>query len=202
IQALLGRGGMGEVYEARDEELEITVALKTLRVSNVDQGVLERLRREGLLARAVWHSNVCRVYDLGSHGEGNERIWFLTRERLNGTTLADRLRARGRLSSDQARRLAEQMAAGLGAAHAAGVAHRDFKPANVLLVERDGDEHAVVTDFGTARAIAELNPHGRDGAVIGTPAYMAPEQIRGEEAGPAADVYALGVVLYEMVTAR
>src|SRR5204863_1534693 len=104
----------------------------------------------------------------------------------------------------QAQRYGEQMAAGLEAAHQAGVVHCDFKPGNVMLVETDGAEQAVVTDFGTARAApgAEMAPDSaaRPAPIFGTPAYMAPEQVRGEDVGPAADIYALGVVLYEMVT--
>jgi predicted ATPase len=200
VHALIGRGGMGEVYEALDEELAITVALKTLRHAGGGEEALQRLRLEGLLARAVWHPNVCRVYDLGRHGDGPDTVWFLTMERLHGPTLADRLRE-GRLPLDRVLRLVEHMSAGIGAAHQAGVVHRDFKPDNVMLVDRDGAEQAVVTDFGTARAArAEPCLLGDSGAIIGTPAYMAPEQVRGEEGGPAADVYALGLVLYEMVT--
>jgi predicted ATPase len=203
IHSLLGRGGMGEVYEARDEELAITVALKTLRhVGHADEA-LQQLKLEGLLARAVWHPNTCRVYDLDRHGDGDETVWFFTMERLHGVTLADRLRE-GRPTLERAARLVRQMAAGLGAVHRAGVVHCDFKPANVMLVERDGSEQAVVTDFGTARgAVRKAETPGADPVrIIGTPAYMAPEQVLGEEAGPAADIYALGVVLYEMTTGR
>ncbi len=203
IRALLGRGGMGEVYEAQDEELAITVALKTLRLTIAEDAALQGLKLEGLLARAVWHPNVCRVYDLGRHGEGSATVWFLTMERLHGATLAQRLRDETRLPLDRALRLTEQMAAGLGAAHQAGVVHRDFKPGNVMLVGMDGGEQAVVTDFGTARAAARtdlVDPRGGSAPIIGTAAYMAPEQVRGEEVGPAADLYALGVVIYEMVT--
>ncbi|MGH7724653.1 MAG: tetratricopeptide repeat protein [Candidatus Eiseniibacteriota bacterium] len=206
VQALLGRGGMGEVYEARDEALGITVALKTLRHADDKDESLERLRLEGLLARAVWHPNVCRVYDLDRHGEADEAVWFLTMERLHGATLSDRLRVEGRIPPDRALHLAQQMAAGLGAAHQAGVVHRDFKPGNIMLVDPDGSEPAetaVVTDFGTARWTARVERTDSEGGpapIIGTPAYMAPEQVRGEEVGPAADIYALGVVLHEMVT--
>jgi len=124
-------------------------------------------------------------------------------ERLQGPTLAERLREEPRVPLERALRLAEQMAAGLGAAHRAGVVHRDFKPGNVMLVVRDGAEQAVVTDFGTGQAVSRFES-GVDvryaGSVVGTPAYMAPEQLRGEDVGPAADIYALGLVLWEMVT--
>jgi serine/threonine protein kinase/predicted ATPase/tetratricopeptide (TPR) repeat protein len=204
VGRLLGRGGMGEVYEAWDDELSIPVALKTLHLPGGTEEAHKSLKLEGLLARSVWHPNVCRLYDLGRHGEGDHATWFLTMELLRGETLAMELQERGRLPLDRARRFAEQMAAGLGAAHRAGVVHRDFKTANTIIVDRDGSEHAVVTDFGIARAASQRasDDHQRQdsGPIVGTPAYMAPEQVRGEEVGPAADIYALGIVLYEMVT--
>ena len=199
IRRLLGRGGMGEVYEAWDEELSVPVALKTLHVQASTEA-LQRLRREGLYARSVSHPNVCRVYDLGRHGAGQNEVWFLTMEVLRGETLEDRLRAQGRLSPESARPIAEQMAAGLAAAHEAGVVHRDFKTANVMLVGGDAGEQAIVTDFGIARASEAAAGQEREPQLFGTPAYMAPEQLRGEQVGPAADIYALGIVLYEMVT--
>ncbi len=203
IRGLLGRGGMGEVYEADDEELGIVVALKTLREVGARRESLERLKLEGMLARAVWHPNVCRVYELGRHGDDDTALWFLAMERLHGPTLQERLRGALRVPLEQALRIAEEIGAGLGAAHRAGVVHRDLKPGNVMLVVRDGAEQAVVTDFGTGRAAA--GPAGdaatsRSRAVVGTPGYMAPEQLRGEEVGPAADIYALGLVLHQMVT--
>jgi predicted ATPase len=190
---------MGEVYEAWDEELSIPVALKTLHVQAGTEA-LQRLKREGLVARAVSHPNVCRVYDLGRHGEGDARVWFLTMEVLRGETLEERLRVRGRLSPESALPIAEQMAAGLGAAHQAGVVHRDFKTANVMLVRGDAGEQAIVTDFGIARAPEAAAGKEVEPQLFGTLAYMAPEQVRGEPVGPAADIYALGIVLYEMVT--
>jgi serine/threonine protein kinase/tetratricopeptide (TPR) repeat protein len=204
IERLLGRGGMGEVYEAWDEELSIAVALKALHLPGATEEARRHLKLEGILARSIWHPNVCRLYDLGRDGEGDGATWFLTMELLSGETLSAQLQENGRLPLDRAQRLAEQMAAGLGAAHQSGVVHRDFKPANVMLVSKDGGEQAVVTDFGIARAAVQRPPEmglRRDsGALVGTPAYMAPEQVRGEDIGPAADIYALGVVLYEMVT--
>jgi predicted ATPase/Tfp pilus assembly protein PilF len=204
VEQLLGRGGMGDVYEAWDEELEIPVALKALHLTGTDKA-LQRLKLESLLARSVSHPNVCRVYDLSRHDDGGSITWFLTMEMLRGDTLADRLRAQGRFSLETALPLAQQMAAALGAAHLAGVVHRDFKPSNVMLVGEGGREHAVVTDFGIARADAaavQTLAQGDEPQLAGTPAYMAPEQLRGGEVGPLADIYALGLVLYEMVTAR
>jgi serine/threonine protein kinase/predicted ATPase/Tfp pilus assembly protein PilF len=198
IRRLLGRGGMGEVYEAWDEELSITIALKTLHIQAGNEA-LHRLKREGLLARSVSHPNVCRVYDLGTHGEGKTAAWFLTMELLRGDTLEERLLASGRFSPAIALPLAQQMAAGLGAAHQAGVVHRDFKTGNVMLVTDDAGEQAVVTDFGMGASEAATEAD-RERQRFGTLAYMAPEQVRGEQVGPEADIYALGVVLYEMVT--
>jgi predicted ATPase len=203
VRGLLGEGGMGDVHDAFDDELAIPVALKVLRLAGRDADAARRLKLEGLLARAIWHPNVCRVYDVGHHRDGGEPVWFLTMERLEGGTLADRLRAQGRLPLAQVRQLAESMALGLGAAHRAGVIHRDFKPSNVILVAGDAGERAVVTDFGTAIAAEPIG--GRaipvdDGSIVGTPAYMAPEQVSGDAVGPGADIYALGVVLFEMVT--
>ena len=201
IRRLLGRGGMGEVYEAWDGELSIPVALKTLNLlGGADQA--RRLKLEGLLARSISHSNVCRVYDLGRHGQGSAAVWFLTMEVLRGQTLLDRLGETGRLSLDRALPLAIQMADGLGAVHRAGVVHRDFKSNNVMLVGDGDDGQAVITDFGIAQAVS-LRAADEDGApALGTPAYMAPEQMTGGEVGPAADIYAFGLVLYEVVTGR
>jgi len=203
IEQMIGRGGMSEVYQAHDETLSIPVALKVLMRAGDSGARLERLKLESLLARAVWHPHVCRVYELGHHGPGDAPVWFLTMELLRGMTLEERLERDGPLPRERVLRLAAQMGSGLGAAHRAGVVHRDFKPGNVMLVGTGDEEQAVVTDFGTARAMPRGGrpdlPEGPD-SIYGTPAYMAPEQVRGDAAGPAADVYALGVVLYEMVT--
>ena len=204
-----GRGGMGEVYEVEDLELGIPVALKILRPDvAVEPDVVARFRREILLARKVTHPNVCRIFDVFHHraepsgnAPGGELV-FLTMELLRGETLAERLRRLGRLSVEEVRPLAQQMAEALGAAHAAGIVHRDFKSANVLLVKSGGGHpRAVVTDFGLARSLAGEDASGVSGSgrMIGTSAYMAPEQVEGRELTPAADIYALGVVLYEMV---
>jgi len=158
VHRLLGQGGAGEVYEARDEGLSIPVAIKTLTHAGSTDAAVQRLKLEGILAREVWHPNVCRVYDLARHDDGDATAWVLTMELLRGPTLAALLSRRGPLPLAEALPLVEQMAAGLGAAHEAGVVHRDFKPANVMLVERDGVEQAVVTDFGTARAATDAAP--------------------------------------------
>src|SRR5262245_4397483 len=201
----LGRGGTGSVFEAWDEELSIPVAIKALD-SRIGQtkDALWRLKREVLLARAVWHPHVCRVYDLGRHGKGEKAIWFLTMELLDGETLRERLIRLGRLIPEDALPFVEHMAAGLGAAHRAGVVHGDFTPGNVMLVAGPQRELAIVTDFGLGRpaaaAFAGESQTTRIDAAMGTPAYMAPERVLGEDVQPASDIYALGVVMYQMVT--
>jgi tRNA A-37 threonylcarbamoyl transferase component Bud32/tetratricopeptide (TPR) repeat protein len=198
IVRLVGRGGMGEVFEAFDEVLEQRIALKTIRPEIVHEPKMEeRFRREILLARQVTHPNVCRVYDFVK----TERLGFLTMEFLEGETLTQFLRRRKRLSLNDARPLIEQMAAALAAAHRAGVVHRDFKSANVFLTQdRDGETRVVVTDFGLARSMAPGETESATGMGAGTPAFMAPEQLDGRPVGPAADIYALGLVMYEMAT--
>ncbi len=204
VERLLGQGGMGEVYEVWDDELTIPMALKTLRFKPAQERAIRRLKQEAMLARAVVHPNVCRVYDLGRHADTDHAVWFLTMEVLRGDTLRERLRSRGRFTPEEALPLVKLMAAGLGAAHQAGVVHGDFKSGNVMLVGSPEGEQAVIADFGLAREVRDRPDEGltseeRHG-IAGTPAYMAPEQVRGESAGTAADIYALGVVLYEMVT--
>jgi serine/threonine-protein kinase len=143
IAALLGRGGMGEVYRALDRELEVEVALKVLRLDLLGRPVaLRRFKQEVLLARTVTHRNVCRVYDLGLHRRARRVLPFLTMELLAGETLRQRIVARGRLPVAEALALARQMAAGLDAAHRAGVIHRDFKSSNVILVADGAGERA------------------------------------------------------------
>lgn len=203
IVRFIAEGGMGELYEALDTKLQEQVALKTVRPQLARSSrVLDRFRREIRLARRVTHPNVCRLHDAFETTDG---ALFLAMELLQGETLLERLRRTGRMSQEEALLVARQMAAGLGAAHEVGVVHRDFKGGNVILVSSKGKTRAVVTDFGLARSI--LVDEGPDaslltgaGLVLGTPATMAPEQVRGEEATATADLYALGVVLYEMVT--
>jgi serine/threonine-protein kinase len=204
---LVGRGGMGEVYEARDLRLHATVALKTVRSSATSGGaaLLERLRREVQLARAVTHPNVCRVFDLheGPGPEGRP-VAFVTMEFLDGETLAERLHRDGRLAPGEALALLRQMAEGLAAIHARGLVHRDFKPGNVMLVGPETGRRAVVTDLGIARAVGTgADASGWDGteagAVVGSPAYMPPEQRRGSEVTARTDVHGLGQVAAEMV---
>ena len=205
----LGRGAMGEVYEVVDRELREHVALKTILPDvAADPLAVERFRREIHLARRITHPNVCRLFDLGRHrlcrdGQPDRDVLFLTMELLAGETLRDRLKRCGKLSLEEALPLVEQMAAALGAAHAKDIVHRDFKSGNVLIVPAKHGDRAVVTDFGLARSLESAGSAAGltvSGEVLGTPDYMAPEQVLGKEVGAAADLYALGVVMYEMVT--
>jgi tetratricopeptide (TPR) repeat protein len=195
---------MGDVWEAEDGELGTLVALKTLRAAR-DERSIQRFRREILLARKVTHPNVCRIFDLGWHETPSGRVAFLTMELLGGETLEERVRREGPLSPAAALAVLSDVARGLDAAHAAGVVHRDLKSANVMLVPGgDGGERAVVTDFGlaTGRDSGSLSRLTGIVEIVGTPDYMAPEQVEGADVGPATDVYALGVVAYEMLTGR
>jgi tetratricopeptide (TPR) repeat protein/tRNA A-37 threonylcarbamoyl transferase component Bud32 len=206
IVGMLGEGGMGEVYEAEDSVLhDERVALKTLRATlAADEAAIARLSSELLIARRITSPNVCRVHDVYQHHTtSGARIVFFTMELLRGDTLADRLRG-GRIAAADALPLLRQMAAALDAAHSANVAHGDFKPGNVMLVASgSGDDRVVVTDFGLARWLpvgSVLLSKTVDSKQWGTPAYMAPEQLFGGGVTRATDIYALGVVLYEMVT--
>jgi serine/threonine-protein kinase len=193
IVALLGRGGMGEVYRADDLTLGQPVALKFLpeRAAS-DESLLDRFRNEVRIARRVSHPNVCRVYDVGEV-EGHT---FFTMEYVDGEDLASLLRRIGRLPSDKALEIARQLCAGLAAAHAKGVLHRDLKPANIML---DGRGQVVITDFGLAGLADQIA--GAD-VRSGTPAYMSPEQLEGREVNVRSDIYALGLVLYEVFTGK
>jgi serine/threonine-protein kinase len=193
IIALLGRGGMGEVYRADDLTLGQPVALKFLpEEASRDESLLERFRNEVRIARRVSHPNVCRVYDVGEV-DGHT---FFTMEYVDGEDLSSLLRRIGRLPQDKALDIARQLCAGLAAAHSKGVLHRDLKPANIML---DGRGQVVMTDFGLAGLADQIQ-----GADIrsGTPAYMAPEQLAGKEVTAQSDLYALGLVLYEIFTGK
>ena len=182
---------MGEVYRADDLKLGQPVALKLLpRNLEHDEGLLERLHNEVRLALKVTHPSVCRVFDIGDV-EGRH---FLSMEYVDGEDLASLLRRIGRLPHDKALDVARALCAGLAAAHDQGVLHRDLKPANVMI---DGRGRAKITDFGLAGATSGIE--GAE-AMAGTPGYLAPEQLEGKELTVATDIYALGILLYELFT--
>jgi serine/threonine protein kinase/Tfp pilus assembly protein PilF len=207
IVRLLGKGGMGEVYQAEDLVLSHQhVALKTLpRITASEERAAHRLKREIALARHITHPNVCRVFDVYQHRTGSGAfITFFTMELIEGDTLAERLRSCGTLTTTEALPLVRQMAAALGAAHVAGIVHGDLKPANMMLVrstDTSETERLVVTDFGLAHYVQLATNASTMTASpgVGTPAYMAPEQIAGAGSTPQTDIFALGVVIQEMI---
>ena len=192
VERTLGHGGMAVVYLAQDEELDRPVAVKVLaRHLTGDGGIRERFLREARLAARLSHPNVVRVYDAGATDDEQP---FIVMEYVPGRTLADC----GKVSPDEAVRLGLQACAGLQHAHEAGLVHRDVKPGNLLLRE---DGVLKVADFGIART-ADATRLTKLGTVLGTAAYLAPEQAAGEEVTAAADIYSLGAVLYELLTGR
>ncbi len=202
VLRFIAKGGMGQVYEVDDLELKARVALKTIapeRASSRRQ--VDRFRQEIQLARTVGHPNVCRVFDLGrqkddTHGE----VLFLTMEFVPGETLSARLRERGPMSCEQALPLIRQMVSGLAAAHEVGIVHRDFKPGNVMLLPEGSGPGLKITDFGLAtNPEQQITISGTSPEVVGTPAYMAPEQFRGQ-CSNRTDIYALGVTVFQMLT--
>jgi hypothetical protein len=193
VIGLLGRGGMGEVYRADDLKLGAPVALKFLPNAVANDPVRrERFLAEVRIARHVSHPNVCRVYDVAEI----DGAYFLSMEYIDGEDLASLLTRIGRLPPDKALDIARQMSAGLAAAHDRGVLHRDLKPANVML---DGRGRVRITDFGLAVGAHAI---ALEWDASGTPAYMAPEQLAGQSASIRSDIYALGLVLYELYTGR
>lgn len=191
VDSLLGRGGMGVVLKVRDLQLDEDVALKVVRAGlAVHSAFLDQLKQEIRLARKITHRYVLRTHDFGEC----DGIPYVTMEYLKGTTLRSLLDGRGRLPLALVLRIARQVAEGLEAAHAVGVVHRDIKPANVLFDVR-GD--AKIMDFGLAAPVAAESP-GESGTLVGSPRYMSPEQIRGERVDARTDLYALGIMLYEL----
>jgi serine/threonine-protein kinase len=195
IESMVGAGGMGVVYRVRDLELDETVALKVMSSEfAADSDALGAFRQEVKLARRVTHPNVARTFDIGETDEHR----FLTMEYVVGESLAAVLARRRALPLDEALRVGVALAAGLEAAHTAGVVHRDLKPENVLMTEAG---RIVITDFGVARAFTAMSGATPTGRIVGTAAYMAPEQVECAPGVDArADIYALGCVLYEMLT--
>jgi eukaryotic-like serine/threonine-protein kinase len=195
VEDVLGRGGMASVYLARDSELERPVAVKVLADHLADQPDFHnRFLREARLAAQLSHPNIVQVFDVGEE-DGKP---FIVMECVEGSTLAEELKERGRLEPDEVVDLALQICGGLEHAHAAALVHRDIKPQNLLLRP---DGAVKIADFGIARA-AETTRLTQMGSVLGTAAYLAPEQALGEEVTASADIYSLGCVLYELLTGR
>ncbi|NBB93457.1 MAG: protein kinase [Gammaproteobacteria bacterium] len=187
----LGRGAMGVVFKAHDQELDEIVAIKMLKPGSVDENGLERLKSELKLARRITHPNVLRTYDFGEAGDAP----YLSMEYVSGMTLRELLDRRGRLPYGAALRIARQLCAGLEAVHEVGVLHRDIKPGNVMLEHRG---NAKLMDFGISRPAR--GEETSTGELEGTPHYMAPEQIRGGQPDVRTDIYSLGVVFEELFT--
>jgi tetratricopeptide (TPR) repeat protein len=199
IIRLLGSGGMGSVYQAWDQELEVAVAVKVIRPemtadATAAQDLQRRFKRELLLARQVTHKNVVRIHDIGEI----DGIKYITMPYVQGSDLATILGREGRMPLNRALSIGRQVVAGLVAAHEAGVVHRDLKPANIMV---DAEDHAMIMDFGIARSTAGTTGFSMTvaGAVIGTVEYMAPEQAKGEAIDQRADVYAWGLILHDML---
>jgi serine/threonine protein kinase/tetratricopeptide (TPR) repeat protein len=193
IVQILGEGGMGAVYKARDRELERDVALKVIRPELANNAeILLRFKQEIVLARQVTDRNVIRIFDLGESG----KIKFITMEYVEGESLLQILKQRGKVDPGEAAEIIEQVASGLAAAHREGVIHRDLKPGNIM---RDKQGRVVVMDFGLARTLGS-DGMTRTGAMLGTIEYMSPEQAQGKELKPGSDIFAVGLILYELLS--
>ncbi|MEO8275072.1 MAG: protein kinase [Thermoanaerobaculia bacterium] len=197
ILSTLGAGGMGVVFKARDRELDDLVALKMLKREVAgDRNLVERLKSELKLARKITHPNILRTFDFGEI----DGIPFISMEYVRGLTLRAMLERSGRLPYSAGLRLARQLTSGLAAAHSQAIIHRDIKPENIIL---DSLGNAKLMDFGLARPVTRLTPgQTQAGFIVGTPHYLAPEQLEGKEPDQRADVYACGVVMFEMFTGR
>jgi eukaryotic-like serine/threonine-protein kinase len=194
----LGAGGMSTVFEARDTVLERPVAVKLLAEHLADdEAFVYRFRREALSAARLQHPNIVQVFDSGQ--DSNTQRHYIVMEYVHGPSAADMLRERKRLEIDETIRVVRDACHGLDYAHRAGVVHRDVKPGNLLFAEEMGITK--LADFGIAKA-AEQTRITQVGSVLGTAAYLSPEQARGEEAGPPSDIYSLGVCAYQFLTGR
>ena len=197
IESLLGEGGMGAVYKAYDTELGRTVALKLVRPElATNPQTMQRFKQELLLASRISQKNILRIHDLGDAGG----VKFITMAFVEGSDLAGLIEKEGRLDFDRALKFTRQLCAALEAAHNEGVVHRDLKPQNILI---DKNDNLYVSDFGLAKSLeSEATMMTRTGQILGTPRYMSPEQVEAREVDHRADIYALGLIVYEMFTAE
>jgi serine/threonine protein kinase/tetratricopeptide (TPR) repeat protein len=195
VESLLGSGGMGKVYKARDRELDRTVAIKVLRPDLMtDPMALQRFKHELLLASSISHPNILRIHDLGEYNA----VKFISMAYVDGGDLTQVLRKEGRLPLERVLNIMKQLAAALAAAHGVNVVHRDLKPQNILL---DRDDHVYISDFGIAKTLdSDRTNVTRTGAVLGTPLYMSPEQVEGKPVDHRSDLYTFGLIFYEMLT--
>src|SRR5947208_7756948 len=216
IRAKIGKGGMGEVYLAQDTELDRKVALKILpaEVAN-DKTRMRRFSQEARAVSALNHPNILTIHEIGEAGSsqtaGEDSVHFIATEFVDGITLRDRMSSRDAFRLSEALDIAAQVASALAAAHAAGIVHRDIKPDNLML-RKDG--FVKVLDFGLAKlsapigsdsdseAVTRMHVNTEPGMIMGTVAYMSPEQSRGLNIDARTDIWSLGVVLYEMISAR
>jgi serine/threonine-protein kinase len=198
VEAPIGTGGMATVYRGDEITSGRPVAIKVMHDTLADDAELrERFRREARTAAALSHENVVEILDAGETEDGHP---FLVMELLEGETLRDMIK-RGPLALDEVLAIGAQIARGLARAHDLGIVHRDLKPENVFVGRRDGEHHAKLVDFGIARSRDDMRLTAA-GTILGTPAYLAPERVKGGESEPSADLYALGIVLFEMLTGR
>lgn len=200
VESLIGRGGMSAVYRAFDSKLARPVAIKVLSATVANQpGFADRFRREARLLARLQHPRIVRVYDVGEH----DGALYMVQELLPGPTLESRLaelaRHGQRLSVEEVLAIVRDMAAALDAAHAAGIIHRDVKPANMIC---NGEGALVLTDFGIAEDTREAERYTSTGVILGTPTYLSPEQAQAQQLTPAVDIYSLGVVLYELLAGQ
>ncbi|MGB7585236.1 MAG: tetratricopeptide repeat protein [Terriglobales bacterium] len=195
ILSMLGEGGMGAVYKATDRELDRVVALKVIRPElAVHPEVLARFKQELILARKVTHRNVIRIFDLGEL----DGVKFITMDFVDGQDLKGLIQSKGKLPVEAIVQIIKQVCLALEAAHAEGVVHRDLKPQNIMV---DQQSRVYVMDFGIARSV-EPGGMTQTGMLVGTPEYMSPEQVRGEHVGPQSDIFALGLILFELLTGK
>src|ERR1700734_1131991 len=195
IEALLGQGGMGRVYKAYDKELDRTVAIKVVREGAIGQSdALKRFKQELVLASKISHKNILRTHDMGEVAG----VRFISMAYIQGKDLQHIIRENPNMPLERVLKFSQQIAEALAAAHAEGVVHRDLKPQNLLI---GNDDQVFVCDFGLAKSFEEsATGMTRTGAFLGTPRYMSPEQVEGKPADQRADLYAYGLILYEMVT--